>query len=148
MLSPFSHVQTLCNLMAYSPLVSSIHGIQYSVFSRQECWSGLPCLLQGLFPTQGLNPYLLCLLHWQGGSLPLAPPGKPHCGVCKVLFTQLPWAISKSCISILTSTVILNLKYIISGICFMNPVEFCIQLRHVDNGVVEFFSIGSILKPK
>ena len=23
----------------------------------------------------GLNPCLLCLLHWQGGSLPLAPPG-------------------------------------------------------------------------
>ena len=27
--------------------------------------------------TQGSNPYLLCLLHWQAGSLPLAPPGKP-----------------------------------------------------------------------
>ena len=33
--------------------------------------------LQGIFPTQGLNPHLLCLLHWQAGSLPLAPPGKP-----------------------------------------------------------------------
>ena len=31
-------------------------------------------LLQGIFPTQGLNPRLLCLLHWQAGSLPLAPP--------------------------------------------------------------------------
>ena len=27
--------------------------------------------------TQGLNPHLLCLLHWQAGSLPLVPPGKP-----------------------------------------------------------------------
>ena len=26
---------------------------------------------------QGLNPHLLCLLHWQTGSLPLAPPRKP-----------------------------------------------------------------------
>ena len=34
-------------------------------------------LLQGIFLTQGLNPCLLCLLHWQAGSLPLAPPGKP-----------------------------------------------------------------------
>ena len=41
--------------------------------------TGVSChaLLQGIFPTQGSNPYLLCLLHWQAGSLPLAPPGKP-----------------------------------------------------------------------
>ena len=32
-------------------------------FSRQEYWSGLPGLPQGIFPTQGLNPCLLCLLH-------------------------------------------------------------------------------------
>ena len=34
-------------------------------------------LLLRIFPTQGLNTHLLCLLHWQTGSLPLAPPGKP-----------------------------------------------------------------------
>ena len=41
--------------------------------------TGVGCYtrLQGIFPTQGLNPYLLCLLQWQAGSLPLAPPGKP-----------------------------------------------------------------------
>ena len=33
--------------------------------------------LQGIFPTQGLNLHLLCLLHWQSGSRPLVPPGKP-----------------------------------------------------------------------
>ena len=38
-------------------------------------------LLQRIFPTQGLNPCLLCLLHWQAGSLPLVPPGKPFCTV-------------------------------------------------------------------
>ena len=32
-------------------------------------------LLQGIF-LQGSNPHLLCLLRWQAGSLPLAPPGK------------------------------------------------------------------------
>ena len=32
-------------------------------FSRQECWSGLLFLLQGIFLTQGLSPCLLCLLH-------------------------------------------------------------------------------------
>ena len=40
-------------------------------FSRQEYWSGLPFLLQGIFPTQESNLSLLCLLHWQTGSLPL-----------------------------------------------------------------------------
>ena len=41
--------------------------------------TGVGCfaLLQGIFPTQGSNPYLLCLLHWQADSLPLAPPGEP-----------------------------------------------------------------------
>ena len=34
--------------------------------------------LQGIFLTQGLNPCLLCLLHWKVGSLPLVPPGKSH----------------------------------------------------------------------
>ena len=40
---------------------------------------GVDCyfLLQGIFLTQGSNLCLLHLLHWQVGSLPLAPPGKP-----------------------------------------------------------------------
>ena len=40
--------------------------------------TGVSChaLLEGIFPTRGSNPSLLCLLHWQEGSLPLAPPGK------------------------------------------------------------------------
>ena len=38
---------------------------------------GCHFLRQGIFLTQGLNPHLLSLLHWQVGSLPLAPPGKP-----------------------------------------------------------------------
>ena len=46
-------------------------------FSRQEYWSELPCPPPGIFSIQGSNPHLLCLLHWQVGSLPLGPPGKP-----------------------------------------------------------------------
>ena len=38
---------------------------------------GCPAFVQGIFPTQGSNPHALCLWHWQVGSLPLAPPGKP-----------------------------------------------------------------------
>ena len=45
-------------------------------FSRQEYWVGCYFLLQGIFPTQGLSPRLLGLLHWQAGSLELGPPGK------------------------------------------------------------------------
>ena len=32
---------------------------------------GCHAFLQGIFPTQGLILCLLCLLHWQAGSLPL-----------------------------------------------------------------------------
>ena len=46
-------------------------------FARQKYWSGLP------FPTQGSNTHLLCLLLWQAGSLPLAPPRKPFKGHSK-----------------------------------------------------------------
>ena len=40
--------------------------------------TGMGChaLLQWIFPTQGLNPRLSCLLHWQAGTLPPPPPGK------------------------------------------------------------------------
>ena len=41
--------------------------------------TGVGChtLLQGIFPTQGRKLCLLCLFHWQVGSLPLMLPGKP-----------------------------------------------------------------------
>ena len=38
----------------------------------------LPDLLQVVFASQGLNPCLLCLLHWQADILPLSQLlGKP-----------------------------------------------------------------------
>ena len=54
------------------------HGLQLaSLFCPQNCpgkSTGVGChfLLQGIFLTQGLNPSLSCLLHWQAGSLPLS----------------------------------------------------------------------------
>jgi len=41
--------------------------------------TGVDChaLLQGIFPTQGSNLRFFRLLHWQAGSLPLAPSGMP-----------------------------------------------------------------------
>ena len=44
-------------------------------FSRQENWSGLPCPPLGCPPHPGIKCYvsILWFLHWQAGSLPLAP---------------------------------------------------------------------------
>ena len=56
---------TLCNPIDYSPPGSSIHGIFQA---RIKEW----VLLQGIFLAQVSNLYLL---HWQGSSLPLVPPG-------------------------------------------------------------------------
>ena len=46
-------------------------------FPGKNTGVGCHTLLQGIFLTQGSNPHLLCLLHWQPSSLPLVPPGKP-----------------------------------------------------------------------
>ena len=54
LLGCFSHVQLctmLWNVARQAPLSMG--------FSRQEYWSGLHVLLQGIFPTQGLNPGVL-----------------------------------------------------------------------------------------
>ena len=63
---------TVCDAMDCSPSGSSVHGI---LQARILKWVAI---LQGIFPTQGSKPHLLCLLHWQAGSLPLVPPGKPE----------------------------------------------------------------------
>ena len=47
-------------------------------FSWQEYWSGLPFSSLGDLHHPGVKPVSLCLLRWQAGSLPLAPPGKPY----------------------------------------------------------------------
>ena len=58
--------------MDCSPPGSSVHGILQARITGEGCHA----LLQGIFPTQGSNLHLLCLLHWQESSLPLVPPGK------------------------------------------------------------------------
>ena len=58
---------TLCDPVDRSPTDSFIQGI------FQNTGVGCYGLLQGIFPTQGLNMCLLYLLHWEAGCLPLAP---------------------------------------------------------------------------
>ena len=47
-------------------------------FSRQEHWSRLSLPTSGELLTQGSNPHLLCLLHWQVGSWAVALSRKLH----------------------------------------------------------------------
>ena len=60
---------TLCDPVNCS---SSVHGI---LQARILEWVAMPSLRN--LPDPGSNPCVLCLLHWQVGSLPLVPPGKP-----------------------------------------------------------------------
>ena len=68
---------TLCNPMDCSLPGFSFHGDSPGKTAAVD----YPSLLQAIFPNQGSNLCLLCLLHWQVDSLPLAPPGKPREGV-------------------------------------------------------------------
>ena len=72
----------------FSPSVLSDSAIPWTITRQAPLSMGFPSkntrvgchvLLQGFFPTQVSNPLLLCLLHWQAGSLPLVLPGKLFC---------------------------------------------------------------------
>ena len=64
---------TLCDPIDCSLLHSSVHGrVQAKILEL------VAMLFSRIISTQGSNLRLLCLLHWQVGSLPLAPPGKPQ----------------------------------------------------------------------
>ena len=67
MLSHFSYVQPFATLWTTVPQAPLSMGL-----SRQEYWSGVPCPPPGGLHDSGNE----CLLHWQAGSLPLAPPRK------------------------------------------------------------------------
>ena len=64
---------TLCDPMDCNPPGFSVHGIPQARILEWVVISSS----RGIFLTQGSNLCLLCLLHWQAGSLPLVPPGKP-----------------------------------------------------------------------
>ena len=69
----FQSRPSLCSPMDCSP---RFLGPWYSLGKN----TGVGChvLLQEIFPIQGWNSSLLCFLHWQAGSLPLAPHGLPE----------------------------------------------------------------------
>ena len=59
MLCLITQCSTICNPMDYSLPGSSVHGDSPDKITGVGCHA----LLQGIFPTQGSNPCLLCLLH-------------------------------------------------------------------------------------
>jgi len=59
-------------------------------FSRQEYWSGLPCPPPGDLPNPGIEAVSLTSLASAGGSLPLAPPGKPYLHSSAMNFANFP----------------------------------------------------------
>ena len=73
---------TLCNLMGCSLTGSFVHRI---LQARILEWVALSS--RGSSRPRGL----LCLLHWQADSLPLAPPGKPFNGYGFFAFFPAAW---------------------------------------------------------
>ena len=83
--------------------------------------TGVGChdLLQGIFRTQGLNPHFLHFLHWQTGSLLLAPSGKP---IFIHMYTQIRSKNFKKTMFILTS-------HILSCLWFHSILLYWISLK-------------------
>ena len=72
--SCFSHVQL------FATLWTAAHQAPLSMgFSRQECWTGLPCPPPGDLPNPGIEPMSPAL---QADSLPLSHQGSPFGTSC------------------------------------------------------------------
>ena len=100
-------------------LFETLWTVAHQGFSRQEYWSGLPCPPPGDLPDPGIEPP--SLLHWQAGSLPLTPPGKPLCSyqfssvqsLSRVWLFATPWiAARQASLSITNSWSLLKLTSI------------------------------------
>ena len=78
-----------CNPKDCSLPASSVHG----TFPGKNTGAGCHFQVQGIFPTQGLNPRLLHLLHWQTASSPLAPPRKTILPVVLLKLFSNDWMI-------------------------------------------------------
>ena len=73
------------SVVSYS-LWSHLQAPLFMGFPRQEHWSGLPFPPPGDLLTQGSNPSLLRLLHWQADCLPLSHLGSLCICMCKYLW--------------------------------------------------------------
>ena len=92
-------------------------------FSRQEYWSVLPFHPPGIFPTQGLNPGRLHLLHCQADSLPLKHLGSPLLAVSG----------SKVYIIFITSVEVPTTENVLHGFSHVWASSYKILLGNIQN---------------
>ena len=111
---------TLCNPMDCSPPGSSVHVI----FPGKNTGVHFYDLLQGIFLTQELNPHILCLLHWQVGSLPLAPPAGR--------LLRFPWTARRSNQSTLKE---INPEYSLEGLMLKLKLQYFDHLMQRTNSL-------------
>ena len=64
-----------CKIMVSGPITSQL--MLLCPWDSPGKNTGVGCPPPRDLPNPGIKPLLLGLLHWQAGSLPLAPPGKP-----------------------------------------------------------------------
>ena len=86
---------TLCNTMDCRLPGSSVHEI---LQARILEWVAMPSS-KGSSLSKGSNWPLLCLLHWQVGSLPKAPPGKPGFNPPEITTLGSVSSVSRSVVS-------------------------------------------------
>ena len=78
---------TLCNPVDYSPPGFSVHGVFQAKMLE---WVAMPSS-GGIFPIQGSNSHLWCLLPWQVVSLPLHLLGNLMESFIKSAVSVVPW---------------------------------------------------------
>ena len=79
-------------------------------------------LLQGIFLTQGSNPRLLHLLHWQASSLSLAPPRKPS-----IEYFPFMWTWNLLCLIFLVFRIV---WFVSANFCLSQLNRALLQTNH------------------
>ena len=83
-----------CSVVSNSFWPCGLPGSSVHETARQECLSGLPYLPPRVFPTQKLNPHLMCLLHCRQVLYPLShlwSPDQVYWTSFNVFLTVLSW---------------------------------------------------------
>ena len=122
--------------MAKSCLTLRFHGLQPARLllpwdsPGKNLGVGCHTLLHRIFPTQELNPCLLCLLHWQADSLPLVPDpnsGSPGLGGASrrnPVSTCFPPSVS----ALISSDLSRAFPFVLTQHCVLKGVYLCVSL--------------------
>ena len=104
------------------PMDCMLPGSSVMGLSRQEYWSGLPWPPLGDLSNPGTEFVSLSLLHWQMGSLRLAPLGKPEKGC----YGCMDWTSSPGLLPLLAGRILqlshphtVSTRYFSFSICKM-----------------------------